>query len=285
MADETKAGTASAAENNAEVGGTPTETAQTNGQVPATGDAETGKEAGENVSSASFEDAEDAENGAESAADKGGKPKGQDKQKNAEFARKRREAERARELKETREKAIIDALGGKNPYTSKPMKDSADVEEFLLMQEIENKGGDPVTDFPEHQKARTREQQEKERTAREEREWFENDRTAFTEKYPKVDLDALIADEGFADYADGKVGVKPLAEIYEGYLRSAARFEERARTRAAQAAANREASPGSLGTAGSSDTGYYTPEQVDAMSKEEVKKNLDKINESMKHWK
>ena len=283
MADERMAGAAGAAENNAEVGENPTVTAQTNGQAPATGNAETGKEAGENASTASFDDtSEGGEKGAEGEAPQ--KPK-QSGQKNAEFARKRREAERARELKEVREKAIIEALGGKNPYTGRPMTDGDDVAEFLSMQEIEKKGGDPVTDFSEHQKARAREERQTREREEQEAEWFRSDREAFSKKYPDVSLDELIEDEDFADYADGKVGKKPLAEIYEGYLRQSARFEERARTRAAQAVANREASPGALGTAGSSDTGFYTPEQVDAMSKSEVKKNLDKINESMKHWK
>ena len=284
MTEEMKAGATDPAAAN---------TAQTSGQESAPlGKTDAGAEEATGESTVSFEDTsnvdadnEQAENKSDekpATDDKGKKARGE---KNAKIAEKRREAERARELKETREKAIIEALGGKNPYTGRPMKDGDDVAEFLSMQEIEKKGGDPVTDFPEHQKAKARAEREKEAKAREEQEWFENDRTAFTEKYPKVDLDALIADEDFADYADGKVGVKPLAEIYEGYLRQSARFEERARTRAAQAVANREASPGSLGSAGAADTGFYTPEQVDAMSKSEVKKNLDKINESMKHWK
>lgn len=257
-------------------------TAQTNGQEPVVGNnADTDNNEG--VSTASFDDTPDGgEKGAEGEAPQ--KPK-QSGQKNAEFARKRREAERARELKEVREKAIIEALGGKNPYTGRPMADAVDVEEFLSMQEIEKKGGDPVADFSEHRKAKAREERQTKEREEQEAAWFRSDREAFSKKYPDVSLDELISDEDFADYADGKVGKKPLAEIYEGYLRQSARFEERARTRAAQAVANREASPGALGTAGSSDTGFYTPEQVDAMSKSEVKKNLDKINESMKHWK
>lgn len=226
---------------------------------------------------------EDDGAGSAPAADPQRAPRGD---KSAQRAAQRREREqRERQLQETREQAIIDALGGKNPYTDADMKDSEDVKEFLLMREIEKKGGDPVTDFSRYQKDRAREQSAAARRAEEEQQWFEKDRASFLEKHPTVNLDELIADEDFADYADGKVGKKPLAEIYEGYLRSAARFEERARNRAAQAVANREASPGALGTAGSSDTGYYTPEQVDAMSFEEVKKNLPKINESMKRWK
>lgn len=261
------------------------QSAQTSADQAQTAVAEDGQNGKE--SNATFSDTAAGE-GTPSKGDgenEGADKKSQSKSTNAEYARRRREAERARELKKEREKAIIETLNGKNPYTGREMKDSDDVEEFLSMREIEKKGGDPVADFPEHQKARARE----ERLAAEEKEkeaqWFREDRSAFAKKYPDVKLDELIADEDFADYADGKVGTKPLAEIYEGFLRQTARFEDRARTRAAQAAANREASPGALGTAGGSDTGFYTPEQVDAMTKEEVKKNLDKINESMKHWK
>ncbi|MBQ3063983.1 MAG: hypothetical protein IJC99_04195 [Clostridia bacterium] len=273
MADEIKVGTEGAAS-----------AAETSGQESAphgvaAAEGTTGEE-----SFATFTDTADT-----SAT--GGQPRAADggddgaKRRNAEQARRRREAERARAIEDARREAIIDALDGKNPYTGRPMKDADDVAEFLAMREIEKKGGDPVTDYSEHLTARARE----ERLQREEREreeaWFVSDREAFAEKYPDVKLDELISDEAFADYADGKVGKKPLAEIYEGYLRQSARFEERARTRAAQAAANREASPGALGTAGTSDTGFYTREQVQAMSLAEVQRNLTKINESMKHWK
>ena len=265
-------------------------TAQTSGQESAAlgkNNAGAEKNMGE-VSDTTFTDSDAGAGNA--AADKGGKDaapksKGQDRQTNAKFAEKRREAERAREIEDARKKAIIEALDGKNPYTGRPMQDGDDVAEFLAMREIEKKGGDPVTDFSEHQKAKAREERRVQEEREQEEAWFKNDRAAFSEKYPDVSLDELIADEDFADYADGKVGKKPLAEIYEGFLRQSARFEERARTRAAQAVANREASPGALGTAGSSDTGFYTKEQVLAMSQEEVSKNLKKINESMKHWK
>lgn len=239
----------------------------------------------EGVSTATFEDSASSTSDPKEGDGAKGKRPVQDKQKNAEQARRRREAERARENERVRNQAIIEALNGKNPYTGRVMQDAADVAEFLQMREIENKGGDPVTDYSEHQKAKQREERRASEEKEREAEWFRTDREAFTEKYPDVDLDSLVADEDFADYADGKVGRKPLADIYEGFLRQSARYEERARTRAAQAVANREASPGALGTAGTGDTGYYTREQVQAMSPAEVKKNLPKINESMKRWK
>lgn len=271
MADEIKTGATA-----------PESAAETSGQASAPHGVAAAE--GEGVTTATFTDAPAAEDGADGTLEGKGKT-AQDKQRNAEQARRRREAERARAIEDARREAIIEALDGKNPFTGRPMQDAQDVAEYLAMREIEKKGGDPVTDYAEHLKARERDEQRAAEEREKEAEWFRSDREAFAAKYPDVSLDELVADEDFADYADGKVGKKPLAEIYEGYLRQSARFEERARTRAAQAAANREASPGALGTAGGGDTGFFTKEQVDAMSMEEVRANLPKINQSMKHWK
>lgn len=273
MADEIKTGAV-----------TPESAAETSGQASAPHGVAAAE--GDGVTTATFTDAPAAEGGADgTVADEGkGKQTVRDKQRNAEQARRRREAERARAIEDARREAIIEALDGKNPFTGRPMQDAQDVAEYLAMREIEKKGGDPVADYAEHLKARERDEQKAAEEREREAEWFRTDREAFAAKYPDVSLDELVADEDFADYADGKVGKKPLAEIYEGYLRQSARFEERARTRAAQAAANREASPGALGTAGGGDTGFFTKEQVDAMSMEEVKANLPKINRSMKYW-
>ena len=241
------------------------------------------------VNEATFQDDTKTGEGTPSGSDgKNGKAetgkKPQSKDTNAEFARKRREQERQRELTELRNKTIIETLGGKNPYTGEAMTDAEDVREYLTMRDIEQKGGDPVTDYAGHVKAQNRAQREKERTEAEQREWYDKDRAAFAEKHPDVDLDALISDANFADYSRGKVGEVPLAEIYEGYLRMTARIEENANRKVAQAVANAKASPGALGTAGTAEDGYYTKEQVKAMSFKEVQRNLAKIEESMKHW-
>ena len=130
--------------------------AQTSEQTSQTGtDAATGQN-GENVNDTSFSDGVPG-TGDNSAAGAGATPPAEDKkpqgrEQNAENARRRREAERQKELADTRNKAIIEALGGKNPYTGGEMKDAEDVREFLTMREIENGGGDPVGDYSKHQK-------------------------------------------------------------------------------------------------------------------------------------
>ena len=213
------------------------------------------------------------------------KQEGKTDGKNAENARRRREEARQRELKETREKAIIEALGGKNPYTGDPVKDSADIDEFLTMQQIEREGGDPLADYARYRKERVRKQEEEARQKAETKEWYRRDREAFKKKYPDVDLPALIADESFALYADGKVGRKPISEIYEGFLSIRQGEEKRAKGKAAQILANQKASPGALASASEGSEEYFTPEQVRGMSREEVHANYDKIVRSMRRWK
>ena len=215
------------------------------------------------------------------------------KQDNSANARRRREAERKAELDKARqtarEQAIIETLGGKNPYTEDEMKDSADVEEYLLMKEIEKNGGDPLTDYSKHLKAKQRESAEKLSKESADKEWYRSDREAFTKKYPEVDINALIRDEQFINYSNGKVGEVPLSEIYEGYSRMLEKLkadaERAANSKAQQQLANAKASPGSLASTNANDNGYFTREQVQQMTKEEVHKNYDKIRASMAKWK
>lgn len=262
-------------------------TAQTSAPEAQTTPAVSGQAA--EVNDATFDDTAKAGEGTPSASDgKDGKAetgkKPQSRDTNAEYARKRREAERQRELTETRNKAIIDALGGKNPYTGGDMKDAEDVAEFLTMQEIEKKGGDPVTDYSGHVKEQSRVQREKERTEAEQRAWYEKDRADFAAKYPDADISALIEDETFRDYARGKVGEMPLAEIYEGYLELTAQIENDANRKAAQAVANAKASPGALAGAAQVDADFFTRDQVKAMTPAQIDANYDKIRKSMAKW-
>lgn len=233
----------------------------------------------ETVNDAAFEDTDTPTAEGESDAEK------QSREQNAANARRRREAERQAALKEAREQAIIETLKGKNPYTGEPMKDSADVDEYLAMREIEEKGGDPLTDFSRHHKEKAREQVAKDKETEEEKEWYRKDAEAFKTKYPDIDLGKLIQDEGFQLFADGKVEKKiPLAEIYENYIKIVGGFEKQAQKKATQILANKKASPGSLSSTSTSGDGFYTREQVQKMSQEEVHKNYDKIRESMKRW-
>lgn len=115
-------------------------------------------------------------------------------------------------------------------------------------------------------------------------EWYRRDREAFAAAYPDVPLEGLVRDPAFTLYSEGKVGRLPMAEIYRGFRRLEEELEGRARQRAAQTVANRMASPGTLGSAGSAESDYFSAEQVRAMSPHEVRENYDKIRRSMAKW-
>lgn len=209
----------------------------------------------------------------------------QTKEQNSEFARIRREQERQRELSEARNKAIIEALDGKNPYTNEPMTDSVDVEEYLAMKEIEKKGGDPIADYSKVQKQKQKEEIAKNEQARSQEEWIKNDSEDFKSKHPEVDLGELVNNEIFQKFAEGKIGTTPMAKIYENFIDFAKAYEKKAKIQAAQMVANKKASPGTLTSPGQSENGFYTIEEVKKMSAEEMRKNWDKVLASKAKWK
>lgn len=207
-----------------------------------------------------------------------------EKERNSENARRRREAERKRELQAAREAAIIETLGGKNPYTGDPVTDSDDVKEYLLMRKIEQDGGDPIADYHKAAKEEARNAKKEAEAAIKTEEWYRNDRDAFRTKHPDVDVSELISDPMFRQYADGRVGTVPLAELYDGYQALAREFEKKSRKIASQMVANKKASPGALAGTGTQTSGFYTREQVARMSQKEVSEHYDDIRKSMAKW-
>lgn len=207
-------------------------------------------------------------------------------------AHRRRKAEREAELENARqtarEQAIIETLGGKNPYTNEAMTDSTDVEEYLLMREIEKEGGDPLSDYSKHIKIKEKEKIQARAEKDAKGEWYHKDREAFVSKYPDVDINSLIENKRFTRYADGKVGNIPLSDIYEGFIESENELRDEAERNAYQKAqqqlANAKASPGALASTNQGDNGFFTKEQVQKMSQAEVSKNYDKIRASMSKW-
>lgn len=236
-----------------------------------------GRQGKENANDIEFSDG-----GNDSAAEE---EKARIKAQNSENARRRREAERQKEIAKARESAIIEALDGKNPYTDREMRDSSDVEEFLIMKEIEKNGGDPLTDFAEFSKKRQREKAENEARENERKEWYKSDRDRFVSKHPDIDLQTLIADEKFKLFAQGKVGNMPLTDIYDGFVKMQGDSDDnrKAWKIASQMIANKKASPGSASSSAKAND-FFTREQVKAMTQEEVHKNYEKIRKSMAKW-
>lgn len=218
----------------------------------------------------------------------------QTRAQNSENARRRRQTEQKRaqraqeevrkERQSAREAAIIETLDGINPYTGETMKDSRDVEEYLTMKEIDKQGGDPLGDYSRHIKEKERERETKANEEARQAEWYKQDREAFAAKHPDVDVASLINDERFALYAEGKVGMWPLAQIYEGYLGLLGDQSRQARNMAAQMIANKKASPGALSSADGGEKDFFSAEEVKKMSPAEVSKHYDTIRASMKKW-
>ncbi len=186
---------------------------------------------------------------------------------NRENARRRREEERIRLLASERERAIIETLDGKNPFDGSEMRDGGDVERFLLMKK----------ERLEREEAQTREAEAKE-------EWFRADRDAFLAAHPDVDVDALIRDEHFVRFSQGRVGHVPMNEIYEGYRAFLSAFDEKAKSLAAQALANSASGPGALGGTRRAESDSFTADEVRRMSPREVRENYEKIRHSMSKW-
>lgn len=243
-----------------------------------------GYPANDSLNDTAFADYSDSDGDKGGYRETGGKT-AQSAEQNRENARRRREAEKEKLVRQTREATIIEALDGRNPYTGEEMKDSLDVEEYLAMKEIAKNGGDPVADYPSFRKTKERDAAQS-REAREKQEnWYKNDREAFVARHPNVDLDALIADRRFRSFARGKTGEVPLNEIYEEFVELVGEYEEDARNMAAQMLANGKASPGALSTSRSVGSDFFTPEQVRRMSRGEIKANYEKIRASMMKWK
>lgn len=235
--------------------------------------------------STDFTDTSDEISG--SATEENAEKKVQSKEQNAEFARKRRESEREAALKDARESAILEALDHKNPFTGEEMKDSVDVEEYLAMKEIEKSGGDPVADYQKHRKEQARKERGEKESAEKAKEAFAKDISSFREKNPDVDIGKLFEDKDFLSYAEGRFGSVPLEKLYGNYRELVGKLtgQKADEEKAAQAIANKKAGVGSLRSSNTADSGFFTPEQVKAMSPSETRKNLDKIMESMKKWK
>lgn len=237
-----------------------------------------------------FEDNTDAES------------KGQSKEENAKFAKERREreqkqkatkdkeaeAQRKRELEEVRFNAIKETLGGVNPYTKEKIEDRYDMEEYLTMKEMENKGLDPLQDYASYLKQKQRNESiESEKKAKEKskEDWIKNDRKEFFDKYPDVNFETLAKDDMFKMFAQGKIGNMSMASIYEGYKEVQATIDKKAKEVAKRLVANKQASPGALSTSSDVPNAFYTLDELKKLSKEEVRRNYDKVIASQKRLK
>ena len=234
-------------------------------------DADNGEVATENDTEGDY-DAEEPtdEKVEEKPAEETRKPKGE---KNSEQA----EARRQREREKIRNDAIIEAVGT-NPYTGEEIKDSTDVEEYLVMKRIADRGGDPVAEYAKELKKALRARNK----TYEEQLRIDSERTEHLANHPE-DAD-LLENAQFKRFAEKLKGV-PMTTIIDAY-RVADNTVEKQKEVAkavAQANANRKASPGSVkGTAEtvSANEGLYTLEQLKKMTPDEMERNWEKVEKS-----
>lgn len=208
---------------------------------------------------------------------------------NRQNAARRRAREREELIRRTRIEAIVEAFDGKNPYDGETMQSAEEVERFLAMKQARaaETSGDaaaPTKNATDAEAENAPIPTTEEGGESDDDAWFEADRAAFAAAHPDVDVEALISDGRFCDYAVGKVGVLPLSEIYLGYRELLDQMDAQARALASRALANRRATPGALGSTGEVESDYFSPGQVRSMSAAEVKQNYERIRRSMTKW-
>ena len=217
----------------------------------------------------------------------------QSKEENSAFARQRREKEEAEKLSKAREEArvqaVIDTLGGINPYTQEKMVDAEDVNEYLLMKKIETQGDDPLEKYPSALKESKREQEKQDQAKREEQEKARKDIEEFKTNYPNVNLNDLEQDEAFNDYVDGKLGRKSLSELYASYIGFQEKITKANETKKKEAEiiekAQQNTAVGSVTTPTPADEDTYTFEELCNLSESEINRNWKKVERSKKKLK
>ena len=144
--------------------------------------------------------------------------------KNAYYAKKRREREaleQAQREKEIREAAKLEAELGlikTNPYTNEAISDEEDLKIYKLQKAIEEKGGDPIIDLPKAlAEANRREAQERKTLAEQEQanqRKLANEANELYAKYPQA-IETAQNDQELLDLMANKMGRWTMLECYE----------------------------------------------------------------------
>jgi hypothetical protein len=214
-------------------------------------------------------------------AAKADEAKTQSREKDHEYAEKRREAE-AKAKKEAEEGKIRQEaeLKGKlsvldeNPYTKKPIKDEYDLKMYEAQKKLDREGKDPINDLADELA-----NEERERKSKAEQEQAESKKTEekanaeakeLLSSHPEVDAKALMEDQDFLKYADDKFGRWTLKEIYEGFKAKSDEAQEKEKE--AQAKAEVKTVAKTKGSAPSAQAGgSSSPKDLSNMSYEEFK--------------
>ncbi|MBQ9743572.1 MAG: hypothetical protein IJW19_00425 [Clostridia bacterium] len=106
----------------------------------------------------------------------------------------------------------------------------------------------------------------------------------FASEYPDVNVEELLNDESFSDYAEGRLESTPISTVYKKYETLTKRLAVKEREKLTGALANKLSSVGSLSNSNPSEELFFTKEQVMAMSKREISVNYEKIRKSQEKW-
>jgi len=180
-----------------------------------------------------FDEEDDEEEEESSEENKGGKGGKQSREENAKqaAARRKREEEQKKHDEEIRQQAFEEGKkAGRlesskvNTFTNEPIEDEYDLKIFEIQKQIKAEGGDPIKDLPKRLAKLNREEEQTRKTKEEETkkssEAAKNDIKDFiAEVGSAAKAKEIYNDENFQVFIEGKLGKKPLKELYQDYLK------------------------------------------------------------------
>jgi hypothetical protein len=229
----------------------------------------------ENEEEPEFDDGEEVEE-EEEVEEKQQNASEQQRAENYRNALRRIEEKQRKELEKARKESYLEGVkastGGVNRFTRKAIKDDVDVEIFKTMCEMEEKGLDPIDDYPEYVAEKQRQARMEEQKANEEQNAIQQRRTNelndFVNSYGNETVERMLDDQEFYNYSKPFLDRVPLKDIYESFVRQKASIEARAEELAIEKDARRKSSPGSLGKKNKADKSFseMTPEEFHEFS-------------------
>lgn len=202
----------------------------------------------------------------------------QTKEKNAEYARARREREQAQAIEkarmtaaeEERVKSVIEFVKT-NPYTEKPITNAEEVKQYLRMKAISDKGGDPVKDYADEIDREQKEKSKKEAEKAEYQQKIVSDVNDFRKEHPDLNLNEMLQnDKLFQALLIGNEG-KSLNDVYNEYDAIISGITKNVEKKLTSEAAKNQSGVGSVQTNGSANPGI-TKTQFRKMSVDERSK-------------
>lgn len=188
-------------------------------------------------------------------------------EKRLAFQKRQEEKEKKRLLEERKkieqehfEKGIIKGAGGVNKFTGEKLVTKHDIEDYMLMLEMEEKGLNPddgfaVLKYKREKQIELEQKQLQEKTEQQKmQEFMDNDIKTFTKERPNVNIQELFNDEEFKIFSEKLLGKVPLVDIYDTFEKLNIQTESKADKLARTKLAKSLSSPKGLGSAGETST-------------------------------